>query len=240
MLCNDSSQHTFANEQDKTAREYDQWAGQSSFWGKWFRYWLAPGRILFLNTPARKLPKTLSINPDDKILDIGCGCGSLLVYLHKKIEFQATLEGLDVSPVMVGLAKKEIKQSGLEGKIRIKQGRGTELPYIDKTVNVVLSTYLIKHLSDDALFAMLEEVKRVLKPDGYFCFWEAGNSNIKVLDWINMKLLSVGISTIHLRSSEDLYQMLRKVGFHNIQRFGHAPYLYYPFLPRVGFICRRV
>ncbi len=240
MLCNGLSRYNFVNEQDKTAREYDRWAGRSSFWGKWFRYWLAPGRILFLNTPARKLPKTLSLNRDDKILDIGCGCGSLLIYLHKRIGFQVTLEGLDVSAVMVGLAEREINKSGLEGKVRIRQGRGTELPYMDGTFNVVLSTYLIKHLSDDALVAMLEEVKRVLKPSGYFCFWEAAKSNIKVLDWINMKFLSIEISTINLRSSEDLYQKLTNAGFDNTQRFGRTPYLYYPFLPRVGFICRRV
>ena len=240
MLCKGLSHYNFETEQDKTAWEYDRWASRRSFWGKWFRYWLAPGRILFLNTPAWKLPKTLSLNPDDKILDIGCGCGSLLIYLHKRVGFQTTLQGLDLSPVMVGLAEREINRSGLEGKIRIRKGRGTELPYMDETFNVVLSTYLIKHLSNEALLAMLQEVKRVLKPGGYFCFWEAGNSHIKLLDWINMKFLSIEISTINLRSTEDLYQKLIKAGFHNIQRFGHAPYLYYPFLPRVGFICRKV
>jgi len=231
--------YQLTNEQDKAAREYDRWARQNSLWGRWFRYWFAPGRILFLNTPAWRLKKILSIGSSDRILDIGCGCGSLLIYLYKKIGFRVPVEGLDVSPAMVALAEREIKKSGLEGKIRIRQGRGTELPYEDETFEVGLSTYLLKHLSDEALILMLEEVKRVLRPGGYFCFWEAAKSDIKALDRINMKLLSIQVSTNNLRSSENLRQKLQKAGFTGIESFAHAPYLYYPFMPRVGFICRK-
>jgi ubiquinone/menaquinone biosynthesis C-methylase UbiE len=208
--------------------------------GRWIRYWFSPGRILFLNTPAWKLPHALALTPHDHILDIGCGCGSLLMYLHKRIGFRVTMEGIDVSPMMVDLAEREVRRTGLAGKIRIRQGRATELPYIPEMFNVVLSTYVVKHLSDEALCAMLEEVHRVLNPGGYFCCWEAGNSRIKALDWINLKLLSAEVSTINLRSSEDLCRMLHKAGFQDIERFAHAPYLYYPFLPRVGFICRKI
>ena len=56
------------------------------------------------------LNKILSIDPNDKILDIGCGCGNLLIYLYNKIGFRVPVEGLDVSPAMVGLAEREIKK----------------------------------------------------------------------------------------------------------------------------------
>lgn len=228
--------HHVIDEQDKTAWDYDRWMNKKSFIGRWMRYWFSPGRVIFVNTPALKLPSKLSLSCSDKILDIGCGYGSLLIYLHEKIGFRNKIEGIDVSPVMVGLAKKELQKKGLEKKIAIKIGRGTDLPYPDKTFNIVLSTYVVKHLCDDSLLLMLKEVLRVLKKGGYFCFWEAAPSRINALDKINRKLLSSEVSTIHLRSSEELHQIMEETGFHNIERFGHAPYLYYPFLPRVGFI----
>jgi ubiquinone/menaquinone biosynthesis C-methylase UbiE len=239
QLFDENDDHHFMDEQDKTAEDYDRCMNKKSFIGRWMRYWFSPGRVIFVNTPARKLPSRLSLSSSDKILDVGCGYGSLLIYLHEKIDFRNRIEGIDVSPVMVELAKKELHKKGLENKIAIKIGRGTDLPYPDKTFDIVLSTYVVKHLCDDSLLLMLKEVLRVLKKGGYFCFWEAAPSRINALDKINRKLLSSEVSTVHLRSSEDLHKVMKKAGFSSLERFGHAPYLYYPVMPRAGFIAAK-
>jgi len=229
----------FMDEQDKTAEDYDRCMNKKSLIARWMRYWLSPGRVVFVNTPARKLPSKLSLSSSDKILDIGCGYGSLLIYLHEKIAFSGRIEGIDVSPVMVELAKEELQKKGLGNKIAVKIGRGTDLPYPDETFDIVLSTYVVKHLCDDSLLLMLKEVLRVLKKGGYFCLWEAAPSRIKTLDKINRKLLSSEVSILHLRSSEDLRKVMKKAGFSSLERFGHAPYLYYPVMPRAGFIAAK-
>ena len=227
------------DEQIKIAEEYDRWLADDSLAGRWMRYWFSPKRTIFLNTPVHKLPSRLSLGRNDRILDIGCGYGGLLIYLHKRIGCQKDMEGIDASPLMTELARHEISSRGLEDKIKVRQGIGTQLPYSDEAFDAVLSTYVVKHLSDDSLRLMLEEVRRVLKTGGNFCFWEAGPSRIRPFDQFNRKFMSRNVSLVNLRTSDQLRAMVAETGFRNIEPFAHAPYLYYPILPRVGFLASK-
>jgi ubiquinone/menaquinone biosynthesis C-methylase UbiE len=231
-----NNENYIIDEQDRTAEDYDRWMNNRSLFSRWMRYWISPGRVIFMNTPVRQLPSRLSLISSARILDIGCGYGSLLIYLHKKVGFSNRSEGIDISPVMVSMAEKEIRKRALEDRIRIRKGRGTKLPYPDGTFDLVLSTYVIKHLCDESLFMMMREVLRVLKKGGHFCFWEAGPSRFTTMNYLNNKLMSSELSTINIRSSEHLRMMMEKTGFSSLEQFGHAPYLYYPVMPRVGFI----
>ena len=227
------------DEQLTTANDYDRWMAQNNFGARWVRFWFAPKQTLFLNTPARKLPKLLSLKAADKVLDIGCGYGGLLIYLNRKVGFTQVMEGLDCSSVMVRRAQAEMVKRGLDSQINISQGVATRLPYPDNSLDVVLSTYVIKHLSDELSRQMLCEVMRVLKPGGRFCLWEAAPSRNVYLQVLNLKLLKMGVSTAYLRTAEQLRACLEAVGFTDLQPYGHGPYYYYPPLPRVGFIARR-
>jgi ubiquinone/menaquinone biosynthesis C-methylase UbiE len=230
---------TVNDEQLTTADDYNRWLAQNTFGAWWVRFWFAPKQTICLNTPARKLPKLLELAPDQKILDVGCGYGGLLIYLNRRVGFSQVLEGLDCSTLMVKRAREEMKVRGLDSRIRIKHGVATKLPYPDGAFDVVLSTYVIKHLSDELSLEMFAEVMRVLKPGGKFCFWEAAPSRNFLLQALNLKLLKLGVSSAHLRTADQLQQSLLSAGFTDLQPYGHGPYYYYPPLPRVGFIARR-
>jgi len=148
------------------------------------------------------------------------------------------MEGLDSSGLMVTRARTEMLRRGLDSTINIRQGMATKLPYPDGSLDVVLSTYVIKHLSDESLLEMFREVRRVLKPGGRFCLWEAAPSKNIYMQVFNLKLLKMGVSTTYLRTSEQLRESLESAGFSDLQPYGHGPYYYYPPLPRVGFIAR--
>ncbi|MEI6562963.1 MAG: class I SAM-dependent methyltransferase [bacterium] len=230
------------DEEQVTAHEYDQWLARDSLSARWVRFWFSPKRTLWLNTQIPKLPAAISLKPGDSILDIGCGYGGLLIYLHRRLAATAgrlQLEGVDSSPLMVQRARDEIQQRGLESAIRIEQGVATQLPYEDHSFDVILCAYVIKHLSDESLRHMLREVKRVLKPGGRFCLWEATPSRFGFMNVWNLMLLRIGISVIHLRSAEDVGRILEEEGWVIQQPFGHGLYYFYPPLPRAGFIVRR-
>jgi ubiquinone/menaquinone biosynthesis C-methylase UbiE len=227
------------DEQLTTADDYNRWLAQDTFGARWVRFWFAPKQTLFLNTPARKLPGLLSLTTADKVLDIGCGYGGLLIYLKRRVGFTRVMEGLDCSELMVTRARAEMQRRNLDSCINIRQGMATQLPYPDGSLDVVLSTYVIKHLSDELVQEMFREVMRVLKPGGRFCLWEAAPSRNAWMQVFNLKLLKMGVSTSYLRTSEQLRESLESAGFSALQPYGHGPYYYYPPLPRVGFIARR-
>jgi len=236
---NSAEQTAESDEQLTTANDYDRWLAQNTFGAHWVRFWFAPKQTLFLNTPARKLPCLLSLTPEDKVLDIGCGYGGLLIYLNRRVGFTQVMEGLDCSALMVQRARAEMHNRGLNSRIRISQGLATKLPYPDGTFDAVLSTYVIKHLSDQLSLEMLGEVMRVLKPGGRLCLWEAAPSRNFYVQLLNLKLLKMGVSTAYLRTAGQLRQCLETAGFTDLQPYGQGPYYYYPPLPRVGFIARR-
>ena len=232
------SQH----EQEVTSREYDQWLSRNSLSARWVRFWFSPKRTIWLNTQLPKLPAAISLKTQDRILDIGCGYGGLLMYLHRKIRgevWQVPMEGIDSSPLMVQRAGEEIRRYGLEKAIFVRQGVATHLDYADGAFDVVLCAYVIKHLSDDSFRQMLKEVKRVLRPDGRVCLWEAAPSRFGFMNVWNLMLLRIGVTVIHLRTAAEIRTFMEEEGFVIQQPFGHGLYYFYPPLPRVGFIARR-
>ena len=231
---------TGADEQQLTAHDYDQWLTQNSFSARWARFWFAPCRTLWLNTPARQLPRALGLQPADKIMEIGCGYAGLLLYLHRKVGFTHALEGLDCSALMVERARAEVQARGMAGRIHLQQGLATQLPYPDASFDVVLNTYVIKHLSDATLAIMLKEVMRVLKPGGSLCVWEAAPSHLNFMQVWNMRLLQMGVSLVCLRTDAQLRAILETAGFTGLQPYGQGHfYFYYPPLRRAGFIARK-
>jgi SAM-dependent methyltransferase len=231
------------DEQRFTACEYDRWLSRNSLSARWVRFWFSPRRILWLNTPISTLPQAAGISPSDRILDIGCGYGGVLLYLRRKLGGvpggASGWEGLDNSSLMVQRAREEIRQRRLEKDIRVTEGIATKLPYDDATLDVVLSGYVVKHLSDARLRDMIREAKRVLKPGGRFCVWEAIPSRFGFMNVWNLKLLRVGVSVIHMRTAKEIRVLLEEEGFVIRQPFGHGLYYFYPPLPRAGFIAVR-
>lgn len=89
------------------------------------------------------------------ILDAGCGTGAGLLYLKKF----GKVYGLDLSPV----ATKFCKKRGIKN---IKTGDVSNLPYRNKTFDLVCLMDVIEHTSRNDI--VLQEIFRVLKPNGKF------------------------------------------------------------------------
>ena len=217
---------------------YEALLRSPSLRSRWIRYWFAPGRVLFLNTPVRHMHRLLPMSPDSSILDVGCGAGGLLIHLQKQAGIRRTMEGVDASPAMVDWARREMARHGIGDRVDIRLASGTDLPFPEDRFDAVFCTYVIKHLSDPGLKLMLCEVHRVLKPGGAFCMWEAGPTRPAILDRLNRWLISDKLFPVTIRSSDELRSLLLDHGFRNVRAYGHAPYLYHPMMRRVGFVCR--
>jgi demethylmenaquinone methyltransferase/2-methoxy-6-polyprenyl-1,4-benzoquinol methylase len=60
----------------------------------------------------------------------------------------------------------EVAQKRLGEEVELYLGSATEMPYPDQSFDLVLSMLVIHEMDQPIRLAVLEEIKRVLKPDG--------------------------------------------------------------------------
>ncbi|MBN1292000.1 MAG: class I SAM-dependent methyltransferase [Candidatus Latescibacteria bacterium] len=107
--------------------------------------------------------------PEGSILDIGTGPGWLLEKLHSASP-NLQLTGIDISPSMIKKAKKNLAKSGLSDCIEIALGNASDILCSDNYFDAVVSTGSIHHWK--APTEGLNEIHRVLKPDGYALIYD--------------------------------------------------------------------
>jgi len=101
-----------------------------------------------------------------QMLDFGCGDGNSVKYMREFFP-NASLFGTDVSEKSVEEAKeKKISNA------RFVPYDGEALPYDDNSMDVIFTSMVFHHISFDRHDALLDEIKRVLNPNGRFYIFE--------------------------------------------------------------------
>ncbi len=95
-------------------------------------------------------------------LDVGCGTGRLLAFLHDAWP-GVRWTGLDLSPPYLAAARRLI---GRTARVRLLEGAAEKLPFDAASVDLVVSSFLLHELPAVIRTEALAEMKRVLKPDG--------------------------------------------------------------------------
>ncbi len=114
-----------------------------------------------------RIRKTLidqaALQPTDRVLDIGCGTGTLAMMvktLHPGVE----IVGLDPDPKALARARRKARQAHVA--IQFDEGFSDNLPYPDACFDRVFSSFMFHHLPADGRGKTLREVRRVLKDGG--------------------------------------------------------------------------
>ena len=98
-----------------------------------------------------------------RILDIGCGTGSLPVQIAQSVP-GAHVHALDPDPKALARCQQKAAQAGVA--VRWQEGFGDALPYRDATFERVVSSFMFHHLDLEVKQGMLREARRVLIPGG--------------------------------------------------------------------------
>ncbi|MEM8735816.1 MAG: methyltransferase domain-containing protein [Planctomycetota bacterium] len=135
----------------RAARRYDKYANvQQRMAEKLFQWWVADN--LTCSEPVRRL------------IDLGCGTGSLLARIESHDPKGWELHGLDLAAGMVQTAGErtaaQLVCSDLEST-----------PFSGQMFEVALSNATMQWCNSSVAFA---EVSRILKPQGVFCFSTLG------------------------------------------------------------------
>lgn len=127
--------------------------------------------------------KSLNIRPHANVLDLCCGTGDL-AGLVKKFQPDACVTGIDFSENMLDIAKDK------HPNVRFLQGDATSLPYEDNTFDIVTMGFGLRNIQNAE--KAVEEVYRILKPNGKFLHLDFGEKNLisKVYDKITPLIVS--------------------------------------------------
>ncbi len=118
----------------------------------------SPGVVRWMERRrVRKIVQMLTLEPGHRVLEIGCGAGNVLEYLHK-----GTLFGIDLSASLLRIAKGKCYGSDCH----LLQSYGECLPFPAKSFDRVICSEVLEHVSDPG--AVCAEIRRVLADNGRF------------------------------------------------------------------------
>lgn len=132
------------------------------------REWLLPlydpvTKLLGLGPARRALIAHASLRPWHRVLDIGCGTGTLAVQIKRR---QADVEVVGLDPDAKALVRGSLKAKRAGVSVQFDRGFSDALAYPDESFDRVFSSFMFHHLELQEKERTLREVRRVLKPDG--------------------------------------------------------------------------
>jgi ubiquinone/menaquinone biosynthesis C-methylase UbiE len=99
--------------------------------------------------------------PDDVVLDLGCGIGRVARYVAPGCR---ELWAVDASDAMLAGARRRLAGAG---NVRFARCDGTRIPALpDDAVDLAYSLITLQHLEREDAFALLRELRRVVRPGG--------------------------------------------------------------------------
>jgi ubiquinone/menaquinone biosynthesis C-methylase UbiE len=114
-----------------------------------------------------------------RIIDVGCGFGAMnIVLAHRFVDSE--IVGIDLSDPLLQFANRSAQAANLGDRVRFEKADVHQIPYDDDSFDVVINTNMV-HLVDDAV-QMLNEIERILVPDGFLFIADVRRSWIGLLD----------------------------------------------------------
>lgn len=101
-------------------------------------------------------------------LDFGCGLGRSIVQYRNDFK---QIDGVDISSKNLENARIYIEKTESRCNPNLYETDGINIPVPNESYDLVYSVICLQHIPIyDARFFIFEEIYRVLKPGGYFCF----------------------------------------------------------------------
>lgn len=114
-----------------------------------------------LETICRKL----RLQPGQRLLDVGCGWGGLVMYAAERYSVDAL--GITLSQPQADLANQRIKAAGLGGRCQVEIRDYRELE-VAEPFDALVSVGMFEHVGADLLPVYFRKAYSLLKPGGVF------------------------------------------------------------------------
>lgn len=137
------------------------WAGS---YDRWMTLFTLGNEAKF----RRRIVEAAGLMPGERVLDVGCGTGTLALLAAERVGAEGRVVGIDPSVEMIAKAREK-------AVARVNQGAAAvsfevaaigSLPFEDASFDVVLSSLMFHHLPAEEQQSGLREVRRVLAAGG--------------------------------------------------------------------------
>lgn len=162
----------------------------------------------------QRILNSVSVPRDAVIADIGCGTGVFLEIVQKKYS-NNHLIGIDPDKQALTIAENRLKRQCL--KAELIQAFAESLPLPDNSIDICFSTLALHHMPEETKRKALEEMHRILKPNGKVVIADFGKSD----SWLIHKILFFEkVEYIEGDFKGLIFRYLQESGFHNIHIVG--------------------
>lgn len=130
---------------------------------------------------AEKIIQWLSIKPENKILDLGCGCGRIAIHFLNYLNNQSKYIGIDNNEDLISYCRNNISvindnfqfyhidvYNGAYSKKGKLKAQEVILPLEDESVDIIIMWSVFTHMYLKDINSYLKEIHRVLKKGGKF------------------------------------------------------------------------
>jgi ubiquinone/menaquinone biosynthesis C-methylase UbiE len=155
-----------------------------------------------LETNLAFVAQTALLKPGNRILEIGCGIGTVV---HELATQGYDIRGTDISQVAIEYGRSKY------GDIRLDVQPAEGLAFGDASFDVVLSFDLFEHIARIDLH--VSEVGRVLKTGGYYLFQTPNKYSDMIFETLALRSLAWRRAHPSLHTPGQLRRRLAKHGF---------------------------
>ena len=182
-----------ALEKRQVQRAYELYAPVYDFIFDWI---FAPGRTAAV--------KQLALQRSDSVLEVGIGTGLNLPLYPATCQ----LTGIDLSQEMLDKAVERVQTLAMPN-VTLKVMDATSLDFGDNEFDKAVATYTISAVPDPV--AVLNEMRRVVKPDGIIVILNHFRSERRLTGWVE-DLLAPVCTRLGWKSNLPLAPLLEQVG----------------------------
>lgn len=162
-----------------------------------------------------------ALAPGQRVLDVGCGTGSLLLAADRRVPY-LHLWGIDVDPAMLQQARRKATRAGAAMDLQVASA--TRLPYPHQTFDCVMSSLCLHHLTTRDKFRTLREIARVAKPGGCVLIadWGVPLNRLQRALYVSVQLLD-GFATTAANARGLIPELMRHAGLIQVRTAVQLP-----------------
>jgi len=154
-----------------------------------------------------------SLKPGETVVDLGSGGGFDCFLAAKEVGESGKVIGVDMTPDMVGKARKNAKKMGANN-IEFRLGEIEHLPVADNNADIIMSNCVINLSPDKA--SVYRDAYRVLKPGGRLAISDIV-ATAQLPDEIKKNLELVSACVGGAATIDETEDMLKQCGFQDIK-----------------------